>query len=155
MSRLIVSETTRSSSIGWPKPRSMPSDSAATSSASRRCARSVLAATGRPQTPPARFARRSNSQLAGKDAVPLSHARTYSKLWLLLVVIATALPAAAEARSRPEITVMSRNLFLGGDLGPAIGASTIPQAIDGAGVIWNEVQSTRFPERAAPLAREI
>ena len=65
------------------------------------------------------------------------------------------IPAAAEARSGPKITVMSRNVFLGADLSPAIGASTIPQAIDGAGVIWNEFQSTRFAERAVPLAREI
>jgi len=50
---------------------------------------------------------------------------------------------------------MTRNLFLGADLAPAINASSIPQAIDGAGVIWNEVQRTRFHERAVPLAREI
>ena len=31
----------------------------------------------------------------------------------------------------------------------------IPQAIDGAGVIWNEMQRTRFADRAVPLAREI
>ena len=71
--------------------------------------------------------------------------------------MALALPAAADARAKggPKITVMTRNLFLGADLSPAIGAPTIPQAIDGAGVIWNEVQSTKFAERALPLAREI
>jgi endonuclease/exonuclease/phosphatase family metal-dependent hydrolase len=88
--------------------------------------------------------------------------RSHSKVWLTLVVLAlaaTAFPAAAAAQGKgkkgPKITVMTRNLFLGADLGPAINARTIPQAIDGAGVIWNEFQSTRFPERAAPLAREI
>src|SRR4051812_34105268 len=40
-------------SIGWPKPRSMPSDSAATSSASRICAVSASAATG-PRYPQAK-----------------------------------------------------------------------------------------------------
>ena len=69
--------------------------------------------------------------------------------------MAIAQPAAAEARSGPTITVMSRNLFLGADLSPAIGATTIPQAIDGSGVIWNELVSTRFADRALPLAREI
>ena len=69
--------------------------------------------------------------------------------------MAIATPAAAEARSGPKITVMSRNLFLGADLAPAIGAATIPQAIDGSGVIWNELLSTRFADRALPLAREI
>jgi endonuclease/exonuclease/phosphatase family metal-dependent hydrolase len=73
----------------------------------------------------------------------------------LLALAALLAPAAAEAKSGPKITVMTRNVFLGADLSPAIGATTIPQAIDGAGVIWNELQSTRFAERAAPLAREI
>jgi endonuclease/exonuclease/phosphatase family metal-dependent hydrolase len=86
----------------------------------------------------------------------------------LVAVLATAvlaLPAAAAAKpdpaktsggkGGPKVTVMTRNVFLGADLGPAIGAGSIPEAIDGAGVIWNEFQSTNFPERAEPLAREI
>src|SRR5918999_3670899 len=77
------------------------------------------------------------------------------KLLLLTAVLSLAIPAAAEAKSGPKITVMTRNVFLGADLAPAIGATSIPQAIDGAGVIWNEMQSTRFAERALPLAREI
>jgi endonuclease/exonuclease/phosphatase family metal-dependent hydrolase len=72
-----------------------------------------------------------------------------------LAAVAMALPAAAEAKRGPKISVMTRNVFLGADLGPAINATTIPQAIDGAGVVWNEFQSTRFAERARPLAREI
>jgi endonuclease/exonuclease/phosphatase family metal-dependent hydrolase len=70
-------------------------------------------------------------------------------------VLSLAIPAAAEAKSGPKITVMTRNVFLGADLSPAIGAPTLAQAFDGAGVIWNEMQSTRFAERAVPLAREI
>ena len=75
----------------------------------------------------------------------------------LVALVSLAIPAAAEAgaKRKPTITVMSRNLFLGADLAPAIQAASIPEAIDGAGTIWNELQSTRFPERAAPLAREI
>jgi hypothetical protein len=85
----------------------------------------------------------------------------HSKIWLPLVacaLFALALPAAADAKARkggPKITVMTRNLFLGADLAPAINAPSIPAAIDGAGVIWNEFQRTNFPERAVPLAREI
>jgi endonuclease/exonuclease/phosphatase family metal-dependent hydrolase len=76
---------------------------------------------------------------------------------LVAVLAVTALPAAAEAqkRKKPTVTVMTRNVFLGADLSPAIGAPTIPAAIDGAGQIWNEMQSTKFAERAVPLAREI
>jgi endonuclease/exonuclease/phosphatase family metal-dependent hydrolase len=86
--------------------------------------------------------------------------RTHSKLALVLTMVAAvAVPSAAEAKERgkraPTITVMTRNLFLGADLGPAINATSIPAAIDGAGVVWNELQRTRFPDRAAPLAREI
>jgi endonuclease/exonuclease/phosphatase family metal-dependent hydrolase len=51
--------------------------------------------------------------------------------------------------------VMTRNVFLGADLGPALLATTLDGAIDGAGVILNEVDETNFPERAKPLAKEI
>ncbi|HWK27325.1 MAG TPA: endonuclease/exonuclease/phosphatase family protein [Solirubrobacter sp.] len=64
-------------------------------------------------------------------------------------------PATASAASGPEITVMTRNLFLGADLSPAIGAPSIAEAVDGAGTVWNELQATKFSERAVPLAREI
>jgi endonuclease/exonuclease/phosphatase family metal-dependent hydrolase len=73
-----------------------------------------------------------------------------------LALVATAFPTVAEAKKKgPKLTVMTRNLFLGADLSPAIGATTLPAAIDGAGTIWNELQSTKFAERAKPLAREI
>jgi endonuclease/exonuclease/phosphatase family metal-dependent hydrolase len=73
-----------------------------------------------------------------------------------LALLATAFPTVAEAKKKgPKLTVMTRNLFLGADLSPAIGAATLGEAIDGAGTIWNEMQSTKFPERAKPLAREI
>jgi endonuclease/exonuclease/phosphatase family metal-dependent hydrolase len=62
---------------------------------------------------------------------------------------------AANGEKGEKVTVMTRNLFLGADLGPAINAGSIPEAIDGAGVIYNEVVSTNFNERAVPLGREI
>jgi endonuclease/exonuclease/phosphatase family metal-dependent hydrolase len=72
------------------------------------------------------------------------------------LLVALVLPAAAPAEEEgPKVTVMTRNIFLGADLGPALGAPTLCGAIDGAGVIWNEVGQTNFPERAVPLAREI
>ena len=70
-------------------------------------------------------------------------------------LLALALPTVAEAKKAPKLTVMTRNVFLGADLSPAINAPTLAAAIDGAGVIWNEMQSTKFAERAKPLAREI
>lgn len=76
-------------------------------------------------------------------------------LTAVLLIAAMAIPATASAKSGPKITVMTRNVFLGADLAPAINAPDLPSAVDGAGVIWNELQSTKFAERAVPLAREI
>jgi endonuclease/exonuclease/phosphatase family metal-dependent hydrolase len=87
-----------------------------------------------------------------------------TRLAALAAAVACAFPAAAAAKpdsakhpgkGGPKVTVMTRNLFLGADLGPALAAPSIPEAIDGAGEIWNEFQATNFPERAVPLAREI
>ncbi|HKG19072.1 MAG TPA: endonuclease/exonuclease/phosphatase family protein [Candidatus Limnocylindrales bacterium] len=77
----------------------------------------------------------------------------------LALVAALAIPASASAAKGKErdekLTVMTRNVFLGADLGPAIEAADIPSAIDGAGEIWNEMELTNFPERAVPLAKEL
>lgn len=75
-----------------------------------------------------------------------------------IALLALAIPAAADAKKKgkkPTVTVMTRNVFLGADLGPALEADTLPEAIDASGVILNEVDSTRFQDRAVPLAREI
>jgi hypothetical protein len=83
----------------------------------------------------------------------------HSKARLVAAVAAAAalaIPAVAAAKNRPpEVTVMTRNVFLGADLAPAITAPTVGQAIDGVGVIWNEMLRTRFADRARPLAGEI
>ena len=57
-----------------------------------------------------------------------------------------------------ELTVMSRNLYLGADLAPAMGAvmSGDPiQIIAAVSQLWAGVQATNFPERAVALAGEI
>jgi endonuclease/exonuclease/phosphatase family metal-dependent hydrolase len=69
-----------------------------------------------------------------------------------------AVPGGAGAAKKDEgerVRVMTRNVFLGADLNPALQATTFEEAIDGAGVIYNQVVSTNFPERAVPLAKEI
>jgi endonuclease/exonuclease/phosphatase family metal-dependent hydrolase len=94
-----------------------------------------------------------------KGSGPLKPLTIHSKAPLVAAVAAAAalaIPAVADAKKpAPEITVMTRNVFLGADLAPAINAPTITQAIDGAGQIWNEMQRTGFADRARPLAREI
>jgi endonuclease/exonuclease/phosphatase family metal-dependent hydrolase len=54
-----------------------------------------------------------------------------------------------------KVTVMTRNVFLGADLGPALNATTLLGAVDGGAAIWREIEATNFPERAVPLAEEI
>lgn len=69
-----------------------------------------------------------------------------------------AAPAVANGTTTPTgetVRVMTRNVYLGADLNPALQADNLCDAIDGAGQIWNEVQRTDFRERAVPLGREI
>ena len=94
--------------------------------------------------------KRGSFRLGRKPAILLS----------AVAVIALAIPAVADAKKKgkkggPKVTVMTRNVFLGADLGPAIGAGSLPEAINGAGEIYNELESTNFPVRAVPLAQEI
>lgn len=93
------------------------------------------------------------------DSVVLRSGRTLRMVLLGALVAALAgsvFASAAEAKKRGKnVTVMSRNVYLGADLSPALTADSIPEAIDGAGEIYNEIERTNFPERAVPLAREI
>ena len=89
--------------------------------------------------------------------------RSRSLLFALCALALTALlvPAAGTAakhgkkKKDPKVTVMTRNLYLGADLGPAIAAPGIPEAIDAAGTILNDVDASDFPARAKLLAKEI
>jgi endonuclease/exonuclease/phosphatase family metal-dependent hydrolase len=73
---------------------------------------------------------------------------------LLALALLAPVANAASDSSRP-VKVMTRNLYLGADLTPAIVAQT-PLALAQAGTqIWNTVQATDFPARAKLLAKEI
>jgi len=54
-----------------------------------------------------------------------------------------------------EITVMTRNVYVGADFGPVLAAPSLPAAFAAAGTVWGQVQATNFPERAEALADEI
>src|SRR4051794_34640735 len=53
------------------------------------------------------------------------------------------------------VTTMTRNLYLGADLAPAIGAKTLNEFVTANGKILREVTANDFPTRAKGLAQEI
>lgn len=53
------------------------------------------------------------------------------------------------------IGVMSRNLYLGADLGPVIASQTLPQFLAAGAAVWTMVQKNDFHVRAQAIAAEI
>jgi endonuclease/exonuclease/phosphatase family metal-dependent hydrolase len=82
--------------------------------------------------------------------------RWTSVVWFaaVLLLAGTAVPKAEAATPRP-VKVMTRNLYLGADLSPAIEAASIPEVLAAGAQIFSTVQRTSFPERAVALASEI
>lgn len=80
-------------------------------------------------------------------------------LGLLVALGLTLLPGTADAKGKKkghQLTVMTRNLYLGADLSPALQASNVNDAVDAAYQIEQQVHRTQFPSvRAAELAAEI
>ena len=83
-----------------------------------------------------------------------SCARSAALLVLLAFALVRPSAAAADGRFRP-VDVMTRNLYLGADLAPAIAAGSPQDLAIAATGIWRQVQATDFPQRARALAAEI
>jgi endonuclease/exonuclease/phosphatase family metal-dependent hydrolase len=77
----------------------------------------------------------------------------------LVALVALIATPAAEAAPKPDkfvpVEVMTRNIFLGADLGPGLRAAAFEAFIEGNGEILREVDLTDFPRRAEGLAMEI
>jgi endonuclease/exonuclease/phosphatase family metal-dependent hydrolase len=81
----------------------------------------------------------------------------------LIVLVAPALlavPAARAEQAHPfkgdrEVTVMTRNLYLGTDLNPIFAAPSLPALFAAVGAGWAQVQANDFPARAQAIADEI
>ena len=71
-----------------------------------------------------------------------------------LAGLLTAQPAAAKKKA-VKVDVMTRNIFLGADLSPALEANNPNQFVEANGEILREVDLTDFPRRAPILAEEI
>jgi endonuclease/exonuclease/phosphatase family metal-dependent hydrolase len=78
-------------------------------------------------------------------------------LMLSLVLVPTAAADGQRGGKKPvDVTVMTRNIYLGGNLLPPVGARDRAEFERLAGVLWDEVQGTDFVgTRAALLAREV
>jgi hypothetical protein len=83
---------------------------------------------------------------------------TLGALMVALIASAILVPAVSEAKkhkTKAKVTVMTRNVYLGADLSPAIESTDLLSAIKGAGEIYREIERTDFASRAVPLGREI
>jgi endonuclease/exonuclease/phosphatase family metal-dependent hydrolase len=77
-------------------------------------------------------------------------------LTLTLALVPAGLAEAAKRKKKPvDVTVMTRNIYLGGNIFRPIGAPDLAEFERRAGELWTEVQGTDFPTRSKLLAREI
>jgi hypothetical protein len=74
---------------------------------------------------------------------------------LAALIAAPAADAKPKGKKSVPVEVMTRNIFLGADLGPALNASSAAEFVAANGGILREVDQTNFPVRAMGLANEI
>ncbi len=80
----------------------------------------------------------------------------YKRLpYLLYLIIFVFLATTARAADSQEITLMTRNLYLGADLGPIITAQTTTEFSLAVQAALAQAAANNFPERAQALAAEI
>jgi endonuclease/exonuclease/phosphatase family metal-dependent hydrolase len=82
--------------------------------------------------------------------------RTIRLAVAMAAVLGLTVAPAAEAKSKPsKLTVMTRNIYLGGDIFLPIPAPNRAQFEQKANELWDQVNSTNFPARSKLLVREI
>ena len=88
-------------------------------------------------------------------AAPVLLGAALTALVLLVAGQATAKPQASAKPKPTKVKVMTRNVYLGADLGPAIEAKGVTAFTEATGQILREVTANDFPVRAKGLAKEI
>ena len=101
----------------------------------------------------------NNARVSIRQAVVLL-ALAAALILTLLPGPATAKPGKSHGKNKGEdkakvVNVMTRNLYLGADLAPAISASGLGAFTEATGQILREVTANSFPTRAKGLAQEI
>jgi hypothetical protein len=76
-------------------------------------------------------------------------------LWGVLAWYRRQLQKVLGLHCKPNISVMTQNLYLGADLSPITAASNQQTLVAAATQVYAQVQSTNFTERADSLAEEI
>lgn len=81
-------------------------------------------------------------------------------LALVAILACLAFAGTVEAKQRGKakghtVNVMTRNLYLGADLGPALASGSQAEFFEANGGIVRQVEATNFPVRARGLAKEI
>src|SRR5574341_997225 len=80
----------------------------------------------------------------------------FKRSWFVLCLFAFLIvPTGVPAAKAQELTVMTRNLYLGADLRPVIGAQTAEEFLSAAQTALIQIAANNFPERASALAAEI
>jgi hypothetical protein len=93
----------------------------------------------------------------------MSHSRTRSALlrfaiiFALLLFPAVSTPPSSAAARTPSMSAQGHEpkLYVGGDLAPLLGVSSLPELIGAVTALYDTVEATDFPERAHVLADQI
>ncbi len=86
----------------------------------------------------------------------MSRARVVAVLTAFACLAAVPVAEAGKRKApAPSVKVMTRNIYLGGNIFLPVGTTTRAQFEQKAGELWSQVESTNFPRRARLLAREI
>ena len=81
--------------------------------------------------------------------------RRFSALLAVVLLLSVLAPGQALAKDERELDVMTRNVYLGSSLAPAIDAENPTEFVIAVATIYATVQFTDFPTRAGAIADEI